>query len=163
MAIMSGVLGLAEHDPAFLAFIKCHLTSIARWNILRVLSEDPGYRWSVDEVARQAHGSGDGTRRSLDALVTEGVVERYDGPDGSSYALDGAEPTARMLARLQTEAGRNHGLRQIIVARMLAGDDPAASLQQFPVRALAGGTVRDDCATTATARPVAIIVREAVG
>jgi hypothetical protein len=119
MAIMSGVLGRPERDPALLAFIKCHLTSIARWNILRVLSEDPGYHWSVDEVARLAHGSSDGTRKSLEELVTEGVVERSDGPNGPSYALDGAEPTARVLARLRIEAGRSPGLRQIIVARML--------------------------------------------
>src|SRR5690349_3747573 len=38
----------AECDPALLAFIKCHLTSMARWNILRVLGEDPGYHWPLD-------------------------------------------------------------------------------------------------------------------
>jgi hypothetical protein len=122
MVTLRGVLGQAERDPALLAFIKCHLTSIARWNILRVLSEDPGYQWSADEVARQAHGSGDATRRSLEALADEGLVARSDGPQGPSYALDGSEPTARVLARLQLEAGRNQGLRRIIVARMLAGD-----------------------------------------
>jgi hypothetical protein len=127
MATMSGALGQPERDPALLAFIKCHLTSMTRWNILRVLSQDPGYHWSVDEVARQAHGSGAGTRRSLEELATEGLVERYDGPDGPSYALDGAGPTARVLARLQIEAGRNHGLRQIIVARMLEGGSAASS------------------------------------
>src|SRR5688572_33499249 len=106
MATMRGVLGHPEFDPALLAFIKCHLTSMTRWNILRVLSQDPGYHWSVDEVTRQAHGSGDGTRRSLEELATEGLVERYDGPAGLSYTLDGAEPTARVLARLQIEAAR---------------------------------------------------------
>ena len=54
MATMRGALGQPERDQALLAFIKCHLTSMTRWNILRVLSQDPGYRWSVDEVARQA-------------------------------------------------------------------------------------------------------------
>jgi DNA-binding MarR family transcriptional regulator len=124
MAIMSAVLGQPERDPALLAFIKCHLTSMARWNILRVLSEDPGYHWSVDEVARQAHGSGDITRRSLEELADEGLVERYAGPLGPTYTLDGSEPTARVLVRLQIEAGRNQGLRQIIVARMLEGGSP---------------------------------------
>ena len=142
MATLSAALGQPERDPAFLAFIKCHLTSMTRWNILRVLSQDPGYRWSVDEVARQAHGSGDRTRRSLEELATEGVVERYDGPDGPSYALDGTEPTARVLARLQSEAARNHGLRQIIVARMLEGDGASGALNpgQLGVRTITGGT-----------------------
>lgn len=44
MATTSSALGRPERDPALLAFIKCHLTSITRWNILRVLSEDPGYQ-----------------------------------------------------------------------------------------------------------------------
>jgi hypothetical protein len=116
----------AERDPALLAFIRCHLTSMARWNILRVLSEDPGYRWSPDEVARLALGAGDATRRSLEELATEGLVARHDGPDGTSYALVGTEPTARLLARLQIEAARDHGLRQTIIARMLEGRGSAA-------------------------------------
>jgi hypothetical protein len=122
------VFDQAERDPALLAFIKCHLTSMVRWNILRILSEDPGHQWLSDEVARLAHGSGDVTRRSLEALTDEGLVERYDRPDGPSYALEGGEPTARLLARLHIEAARNQRLRQIIVARMLEGDSSAASL-----------------------------------
>src|SRR4030095_16266594 len=117
----------AERDPALLAFIKCHLTSMARWNILRVLGEDPGYHWPLDEVARLAQGAGDATRRSLEELATEGLVARHDGPNGPSYALEGTEPTARLLARLQIEAARNHRLRQIIVARMVKGRGSASS------------------------------------
>jgi hypothetical protein len=117
----------AERDPALLAFIKCHLTSMARWNILRVLSEDPGYQWRPDEVARLAHGPGDETHRSLEALADEGVLERHDGPDGPSYTLEGTEPTGRLVARLHIEAARNQGLRQIIVARMLEGGASPAS------------------------------------
>jgi hypothetical protein len=127
MVPMNGALGRPEHDPAFLAFIKCHLTSLARWNILRLLSEDPGYPWSVDELARQAYSSGAASGRLLDELVAEGLVERCDGSDGPTYILDGAEPTSRVLTRLLIEAGRDQGLRRIIVARMLAGEGLAAS------------------------------------
>ena len=125
MAITSRALGRPEHDPALLAFIKCHLTSMARWNILRVLSQEPDYRWSVDDVACQVHASSDATRDALDELAGEGLLERYAGPLGPSYALDGTDPTARVLARLQIEAGRSPVLRQIIVARMLEGRGPA--------------------------------------
>src|SRR4051812_22246649 len=129
------VVDRAEHDPALLAFIKCHLTSMARWNILRVLSEDPGYHWPPAAIARLALGAGDATHASLEALADEGVVERHDGPDGPSYALQGTEPTARLLARLHAEVTRSHGLRQIIVARMLEGGGPGAS----PLHGLASG------------------------
>ena len=79
MATLSSVLCRDECDPALVAFIKCHLTSMVRWNILRVLSEDPGYQWPTDEVARLAHGSDDVTRRSLEGLADEGLVERHNG------------------------------------------------------------------------------------
>ena len=127
MATTSTALGLPEHDPALLAFIKCHLTNLARWNTLRLLSEDPGHPGSADELARQAHSSGLAAGRLLDDLVAEGLVERYDGSSGPTYVLDGAEPTSRVLTRLLSEAGRNQGLRRIIVARMLAGGGLAAS------------------------------------
>jgi hypothetical protein len=124
---MSDAFGPAERDPALLAFIKCHLTSMSRWNILRVLSEEPGPPWCVDDIARQTHTVVDVARRSLDELTDEGVIERYDGPAGPAYALDGAEPTSRVLARLLTEVGRNQGLRRIIVARMLQRGGAATS------------------------------------
>jgi hypothetical protein len=132
MPVLSDVLGRAECDPALLAFIKCHLSSMARWNILRVLSEDPGYQWPLDEVTRLVHGSGDATYRSLEALADEALVERHEGQDGPAYALEGTGPTARLLARLQTEAARNHSLRQIIVARMLQEPGSAESPLQGP-------------------------------
>jgi DNA-binding MarR family transcriptional regulator len=124
---MRGALVLPEHDPALLAFIKCHLTSMDRWNILRVLSAEPGYPWPVAELARLTHGSDAATRGLLEDLAAEGLVERYDGPEGPTYVLEAAEPTSRVLARLLTEAGRSQGLRQIIVARMLAGDGPGVN------------------------------------
>ena len=127
MATLHDVLCRVECDPALLAFIKCHLTSMARWNILRVLSEDSGYQWTLDEVARLTHGSGDAMRGSLEALTDEGLIERQDGPDGPSYTLEGTGSTARLLARLHSETGRNHGLRQIIVARMLQEPGSATS------------------------------------
>jgi len=127
MATLHDVLCRVECDPALLAFIKCHLTSMARWNILRVLSEDPDYQWPLGEIARLAYGTGDATRGSLEALADEGLIERQDGPDGPSYALEGTGSTARLLARLHSEAARNHSLRQIIVARMLQEHGSATS------------------------------------
>jgi hypothetical protein len=51
----------------------------------------------VDGVARQVHGSGDTTRESLDELADEGLVERYDGPIGPTYALNGTQPVFDIL------------------------------------------------------------------
>ena len=36
----------AEADPALLAFVKCHITSLAKWEVLRVLAPRPGLRAS---------------------------------------------------------------------------------------------------------------------
>ncbi len=130
MVTLSRALVRPEHDLALLAFIKCHLTSFTRWNLLRILTESPDYCWPVSEVAHQAHGSGEAARSTLEELVTEGLVQRHDGPAGPAYSLDGAEPTVRVLTRLLAEAGRSQELRQLIVTRILEhGGSGASSLR----------------------------------
>ena len=134
MVTMGGGFGRPERDPVLLAFINCHLTSIARWNTLRVLAESPGYAWTVGELARAARTTGDAARLALDEAAEEGLVERRDGADGPTYTLDLADPTYRVLARLLTAADRSEELRQLIVARIRDHGRGAAS--PVPVSAL---------------------------
>ncbi len=128
MATMSGALGHPERDAPLLAFIDCHLTSIARWNIVRVLTESPEYGWTVSAMARAARATGEATWIALDEFAEEGLVRRRDGPDGRTYALEGTESTARVLARLLAGAQRDRELRQVIVARILKHGRVAATL-----------------------------------
>lgn len=112
--------GRTEHDPALLAFIKCHLTSFVRWDALRVLAETPG-RWSdAADVARATHKPLAAVTAALEELSREELVERSDGPDGAVYRLEPLDPTCRVMTRLVDEARQSHELRQLIVARVVA-------------------------------------------
>ena len=126
MATMSSALRHPERDPALLAFIKCHMTSMTRWNVLRVLSQDPGYHWSVDEVARRAHGPGDGTRRSLEDLATEGLVERYDGPEGPPMPWMGPRPPPGCLPGCRSRPRATTGYAR--------SSSPGCSKEMVPLR-----------------------------
>ena len=114
--------GMYGHHPiwrdlALLAFVKCHLTDVTRWNVLRALADSPG-RWAcVGEIARAIHQPPDAARDTLDALAREQLIRRRSGPAGPSYRLDPGDPTSRVVARLVDAARHDQQLRQIIAAR----------------------------------------------
>jgi hypothetical protein len=41
-----------DPDPAVLAFVKCHITSLAKWEVLRVLAGQNGAWVRGDQLAR---------------------------------------------------------------------------------------------------------------
>jgi hypothetical protein len=82
MATLSSVLDRPERDPALLAFVKCHVTSIAHWNVLRLLAEAPDGPWTDRSVARAARVSCSAARLALAELAAEGVIQCSDGVDG---------------------------------------------------------------------------------
>lgn len=107
------------HDPALLAFIKCHVTSLAKWHALRALGEQPD-RW-LDTVSLSRHCSGGhGLVRALADLAREGVVEQMSGSGGQAlYRLNSDDPTTNVVCRLVSTLSHNHELRQIVVAHVL--------------------------------------------
>ena len=44
--------GLDQLDPAMLAFVKCHVTSAVKWEVLRILASQDGAWVRSDELAR---------------------------------------------------------------------------------------------------------------
>ncbi len=112
-----------EHDPAVLAFVKCHVTSFLRWDLLRLLASY-GERWTdAAEAARELHKPRDSVEVALLELEQEGVVEaRRDGPGSVVFRMDSQEPTTRVVERLVSAARRSQELRQIIVARVVSGE-----------------------------------------
>ena len=84
--------GMEQLDPALLAFIKCHVTSPLKWEVLRVLAD----------------------------LVLDGVVEIVPAAaaDEVSYRLASDEPTSVVLHRLIDAATHSQQLRGIIAAHL---------------------------------------------
>jgi MarR family len=112
--------GLEQLDPALLAFVKCHVTSPVKWEVLRVLAGQDGTWIRAEQLARRCHRQTAEITRAVGELVSDGVVEVL--PAGAaedvSYRLPGDEPTSVVLHRLIEGATHSLELRAIIAAHL---------------------------------------------
>ena len=119
---LSPTFGLdpVDPDPALLAFVKCHITSPAKWEVLRVLVSHDGAWVRADELARAAHRPPPEVARALSELVADDVVEAMPAgtPEHASYRLPANEPTSVVLHRLIESATHSQELRAIIAAHL---------------------------------------------
>jgi hypothetical protein len=119
---LSSYLGQADHDPAMLAFVKCHLTSFLRWDLLRLMVLHGAHWTDAAEAAREVHKPPAAVEAELAELQREGLLEARPASSGAvAYRMDPLEPTTRVVERLVLAATRSQELRQIIVARVLGG------------------------------------------
>ena len=117
---MSG-LDPSEPDPALLAFVKCHITSLAKWEVLRVLASREGAWIAGDDLVRCTHQHVSAVIQALNELTADGVVEVLGAatPDDQvRYRLPVDEPTSVVLKRLIDAAMRSQELRAIIAAQL---------------------------------------------
>ena len=107
-----------EPDPALLAFVKCHVTSLAKWEVLRVLASNDGAWIRGEQLARITHRHLVDVIKALGDLAVDGVVDTQpaDAPEDVSYRLD--EPTSVVLRRLIDSATHSQELRAIIAAHL---------------------------------------------
>lgn len=112
--------GMEQLDPALLAFVKCHVTSPVKWEVLRVLAGQDGASTRVDQLARRCHRQRQEITQPLAELVADGVVEVVPSaaPDDVSYRLAADEPTSVVLHRLIEAATHSQELRAIIAAHL---------------------------------------------
>jgi MarR family len=112
--------GMEQLDPALLAFVKCHVTSPAKWEVLRVLAGQDGAWTRADQLARRCHRQREEITQPLAELVVDGVVEVVPSaaPDDVSYRLAADEPTSVVLHRLIEAATHSQTLRAIIAAHL---------------------------------------------
>jgi len=112
--------GLEQLDPALLAFVKCHVTSPVKWEVLRVLASQDGAWIRAAHLARSTHRPPSELTEALADLAADGVVEVLSAgaPEDVSYRLPANEPTSIVLHRLIEAATHSLELRAIIAAHM---------------------------------------------
>jgi len=124
-----------EPDPALLAFVKCHITSLAKWEVLRVLAAQDGAWIDGDRLVRCTHRHVTEVIQALTKLTTDGLVEVLAATtpdDPIRYRLPVDEPTSVVLKRLIDSATHSLELRAIIASqlqhlRLEAREDRTAS------------------------------------
>lgn len=112
--------GLEQLDPALLAFVKCHVTSPVKWEVLRVLAGQDGTWIRADQLARRCHRQTAEINLAVGELASDGVLEvlGVGAPDDVSYRLSADEPTSVVLHRLIEGATHSLELRAIIAAHL---------------------------------------------
>jgi DNA-binding transcriptional ArsR family regulator len=110
----------SELDPALLAFVKCHVTSILSWEALRFLAAHTGELLPVEEIARATHKGVPAVARAMAELAGQGVVDEVVDPQATRrYRLPAGEPTTVVLRRLIEVATHSQEMRSIIAAHLL--------------------------------------------
>lgn len=110
-----------ELDPALLAFVKCHITSFVKWDVLRALSAHVGFWTEPGSLARELNRPLEKVQDALDELSQEGIVELLGPRMNCVYRLSEGEPTTVVVNRLMSRATRSQELRRIVVAHILQG------------------------------------------
>ena len=111
---------LEQLDPALLAFVKCHVTSAVKWEVLRVLASQDGAWMPAERLARSSHRQPAELTQAMADLAADGVVDVLPGGTGAevSYRLAADEPTSVVLHRLIEAATHSRELRAIIAAHL---------------------------------------------
>jgi hypothetical protein len=111
----------SEPDPALLAFVKCHITSLAKWEVLRVLASQNGAWVAADQLVRNTHRPLTEVVDALTELTSDGLVEVMAAGTADQqirYRLPVDEPTSVVLKRLIDAATHSQELRAIIAAQL---------------------------------------------
>jgi hypothetical protein len=126
-----------DPDPALLAFVKCHVTSLVKWEVLRMLAYQDGAAIRADQAARCTHRQLSEVAQALEDLAVDGVVEVLvaDAPEQASYRLPADEPTSVVLRRLIEAATHSQELRAIIAAHLQHVRQQAKALTGVPAPA----------------------------
>lgn len=112
--------GPEQLDPALIAFIKCHVTSPIRWEVLRTMANQDGAWSRAENVARCTHRQLHEVTDALKSMAADGLVESLPSaaPEDVSYRLPADEPTSVVLHRLIEAATHSQELRAIIAAHL---------------------------------------------
>jgi hypothetical protein len=107
-------------DQASLAFVKCHVTSFVAWDLIRSLADRIGYWSTAAGLGRSLSHPLARVEATLEALATDGVIERRVTGDGLEYRIAADDPTSIVAKRLVSTAATDQNLRVLLVANILS-------------------------------------------
>ncbi|HEX3243776.1 MAG TPA: helix-turn-helix domain-containing protein [Chloroflexota bacterium] len=110
-----------EADPALLAFIKCHVRSVATWDALCVLAREVGRWFTQNQLERELGMPPARVSAALLDLVRDGIIESTTDALGAVFRIPTGEPTTIVIERLFNAARIDQNLRRIVVAHMAHG------------------------------------------
>ena len=114
--LMSDIMD--EMDPRVLDFIKQHVTTFTRWDMLKFFHENPNTQDSADNLARYVGRSPDVIRQEAQEMAEEGIFRAVKQGRHTVYLLtDNAE--VRDLVSSLVEGSHDRSFRMKLVYHIL--------------------------------------------
>ena len=113
-----------EMDPRLLEFIKAHVVTFARWEILRFLYENQETQDTLENLARYIGRSPDTVRSEADQMVSAEILTSRLQGEQQVYALTQNRQVRGMIAAL-VAAARERTFRMKLVYHILRAGDQA--------------------------------------
>lgn len=112
-----------EMDPRLLAFIKAHVVTFTRWEIIRFLYENRETRDTLENLARYIGRDPEIVRAEADQLVKAQVLtSRQSSDEHQVYALTEDSQVRGMIAALVTSAHERAFRMKLVYHILRAGD-----------------------------------------
>jgi DNA-binding MarR family transcriptional regulator len=107
-----------EMDPSMLSFIRKHITSFTRWDVIRFLYENPNTEDTAESLARFVGRASHVIAGETQQMNEEGILEAGTMGERTVYRLTADEDTRQLIASL-VEAARDRTFRMKLVYHIL--------------------------------------------
>jgi hypothetical protein len=107
-----------EMDPRVLEFIKQHVTTFTRWDMLKFLYENPNTQDTANNLARYVGRSPDVISQEAQEMAEEGIFRAVTQGRHTVYLLTDDPDVRRLIANL-VEAARDRSFRMKLVYHIL--------------------------------------------
>jgi hypothetical protein len=107
-----------EMDPRMLGFIKQHITTFTRWDVIKFLHNNPNTQDTAERLAQYVGRSVDVIQQESEALVTEGIFRSARKGTHTVYTLGGDQDIRQIIAYL-VEAAHDRTFRMKLVYHIL--------------------------------------------
>ena len=114
--LMSDIMD--EMDHRVLNFIKRHVTSFTRWDVIRFCCENIETQDTAENLARDVGRTVDVIQQELEELVAEGIFQSTTLQGQTVYSLADQPETRQVIANL-VEAARDRIFRMKMVYHVL--------------------------------------------
>ena len=110
-----------EMDPRVLDFIKQHVNTFTRWDLIRFLCENEKTEDTAENLARYIGRSSQAIRREVDEMTAEGILTRTATGSVPVYMLTNDAEIRQIVATL-VKSARERTFRMKLVYHILRAE-----------------------------------------
>jgi hypothetical protein len=109
---------MEEMDPSVLTFIREHISSFTRWDVIRFLHENPNTEDTAENIARFVGRAADVIVEEAREMAEEGILQAETTAGQTIYRLTSDAQMRQLIGDL-VEAARDRTFRMKLVYHIL--------------------------------------------